>query len=135
MSHYLAHYWEMQTRESAGASHLKTPSGGGVKNPGQVMHTTRSFLILVPSDPRMRCTIFFKLNGWTAFCYHDGFFKSWYPGHGNREPTVLCAPSINRKIPVVCSTAIGLKQVSSPRYCCPKRGQIYCEQLTREHRC
>ena len=34
--------------ESAGASRLKAPIvGGGVKNPGQVAHTTRS-LILVP---------------------------------------------------------------------------------------
>ena len=23
-----------------------------------------------------------------------GFFKSWYPGHGNGEPTVICAPVV-----------------------------------------
>ena len=51
------------TRESAGASRLKAPSGG-VKYPGQVAPTTGPF-ILVPPDPRRMCSKFvFNLNWW-----------------------------------------------------------------------
>ena len=42
-----------------------------------------------PQDQRKRCSKILNLNGWTAFCCHARIFYSWYPGHGNREPTVL----------------------------------------------
>ena len=36
-------------------------------------------------------TVFFNLNGGQPSLYHDGILYSWYPGHGNGEPTVVCA--------------------------------------------
>ena len=51
----------LRTQESAGASHMKAPSGG-VKYPGQMVPTTGS-LILVHPDPR-RCSKFLNLNWW-----------------------------------------------------------------------
>ena len=57
----------LRTRESAGTSNLKAPSGG-VKYPGQVEPTTR-YLILSPPIPKEKTTVnsgfitqFFSLN-------------------------------------------------------------------------